>query len=67
MAGEKPAPQDTSCPRCGEAAQILDADPQVNRVDINCPTCGSFRVSREECREALKEMEAEDDETPTPG
>jgi predicted RNA-binding Zn-ribbon protein involved in translation (DUF1610 family) len=45
----------------------LDADPQVNRVDINCPTCGSFRVSREECREALKEMEAEDDETPTPG
>ena len=67
MAGEKRAPRNMVCPRCGKDAEVSFPDSEKRLVDVNCTHCGSFQASREECREALEEMETEDNQTRTPG
>lgn len=39
--------RDTTCPRCAGDAQWSFIDPEGTRVEINCPDCGRFEMSRE--------------------
>ena len=36
------------CPRCGEDAGWSFADAEKTRVEVSCPNCGPFGISREE-------------------
>jgi len=38
--------RDTPCPRCGADAQWSVIDDEGSRVEIMCPDCGEFEMSR---------------------
>jgi len=44
------------CPRCGEIARWLLVDDAKSRVEITCPQCGTFQLSRREFDEAEEEI-----------
>lgn len=46
---------ETLCPRCGAEAQWSYLDPAKRQIEIACPDCGVYTVSREEFDEAAAE------------
>jgi predicted RNA-binding Zn-ribbon protein involved in translation (DUF1610 family) len=45
----RPAP----CPRCGEMADYRILEGEVVQVEIACPACGRFTMSKEQFDEAV--------------
>ena len=43
------------CPQCGEAAEWRSLDANGVRVEMECPNCGRFTLSREEFESATLE------------
>jgi predicted RNA-binding Zn-ribbon protein involved in translation (DUF1610 family) len=48
----------TPCPRCGAAAEWSYLDPEKARVEVMCPDCGKYEMSRDEFDEAMEDAEA---------
>jgi len=40
------------CPRCGAEAKWFFLDSEKKRVEVMCPDCGRYEVSREEFDQA---------------
>ena len=38
--------RDTPCPRCGADAEWSSIDPEGSSIEIMCPDCGVFEMSR---------------------
>jgi len=47
---------DTVCVRCGADATWSFADPAQERIEVVCPSCGRFEMSREEFEQAEFDM-----------
>ena len=43
------------CPRCGEDAAWSFLDEEKRRIEIVCPDCGRYEMSREEFDQAATE------------
>lgn len=46
---------DTLCPRCGAEAQWSFLDPEKSQIEILCPDCGRYEMSREDFDQAVAE------------
>ena len=55
------------CPKCSAEAAWSYPDPDRSRIEVDCPRCGRFQMSRDECLQALKQMEDQDIHDRTPG
>jgi predicted RNA-binding Zn-ribbon protein involved in translation (DUF1610 family) len=55
-------PNEAPCPRCGELAEWTFFDTARARVEVHCPDCGRFELSRAE----FDQNEAEIVEAPEP-
>jgi endogenous inhibitor of DNA gyrase (YacG/DUF329 family) len=56
-----------NCPKCGKQAAWSYPDPDQSRVAVDCATCGRFQMSRDECHQALEQMEDQNIHDRTPG
>lgn len=47
MNGNQPNPHQGVCPRCGADADWSYVDAEKSRVEIVCPDCGRYEMTRE--------------------
>jgi len=47
--------RETLCPRCGADAERSFTDPGKTRVEVVCPDCGRYTMSREEFDQSAME------------
>jgi predicted RNA-binding Zn-ribbon protein involved in translation (DUF1610 family) len=55
---------ETTCARCGADAQWSYLDQQKRRIEIMCPNCGRYEISREEFDQAAAESAQLDESEP---
>jgi len=55
MNGKEPNEHETVCPRCGAAAEWFYLGPEKSRIEMMCPDCGRFEMTREEFDQAAVE------------
>jgi endogenous inhibitor of DNA gyrase (YacG/DUF329 family) len=48
MNGKERNEHEALCPRCGAEAQWFFLDPEKSRIEVMCPDCGRFEMTREE-------------------
>jgi endogenous inhibitor of DNA gyrase (YacG/DUF329 family) len=41
-------PNEAPCPRCGGQAEWMFLDTEKTQVEVHCPDCGRFQLSRTE-------------------
>jgi endogenous inhibitor of DNA gyrase (YacG/DUF329 family) len=51
----------TPCPHCGADADWSYFDAEKSQVDVECPDCGRFQMSREEFDQAISEVAGVED------
>jgi len=49
-------PRDVICARCGADAEWIFADSEQTQVEVTCPDCGKFEMSRAEFDVAESEI-----------
>jgi predicted RNA-binding Zn-ribbon protein involved in translation (DUF1610 family) len=54
--GEEGDPREAVCPRCGSQAEWTFSAADHSRVEVVCPDCGRFEVSRAEFLQAESEL-----------
>jgi endogenous inhibitor of DNA gyrase (YacG/DUF329 family) len=47
---------ETPCPRCGAEAAWSYLDSAKTRIEVMCPECGTYEISREQFDEAEAEI-----------
>jgi len=55
MNGKERNEHETLCTRCGAEAEWSFLDPEKSRVEIVCPDCGHYQMTREEFDQAVIE------------
>jgi ribosomal protein S27AE len=53
--------REAPCPRCGAQAEVSFAAQHPAQVEVACPICGLFDMTREEFDKAASEMAEPDD------
>jgi predicted RNA-binding Zn-ribbon protein involved in translation (DUF1610 family) len=62
MNGKEPNEHEAVCARCGAEAEWSYLDSQKSRIEVLCPDCGRYEISREQFDQETTEM-AEIDES----
>jgi len=52
MNGKVRNEHEAPCPRCGEEAQWSFLDANKDRIEVLCPNCGRYEMSRQEFDQA---------------
>lgn len=55
MNGKERNEHDTLCPRCGAEAQWSFLDSEKTQIEVMCPDCGRYEMTREEFDQAAIE------------
>ena len=48
MNGKEPNEHASLCPHCGAEAEWSFLDPEKSQIEVVCPDCGRFEMTREE-------------------
>ena len=64
MTGKERDQHVTLCPRCGADAEWSFIDPEKSEVEIFCPNCGRYSMTRVEFDRAQTESAEMQDEEP---
>jgi len=55
MNGKEPDEHSAPCPRCGAEAQWSFLKPEKSRIEVMCPDCGRYEMTKEEFDRAAVE------------